>query len=198
MGYSPGREGSGQPQSTQKGEHGIDHPERGAGVQPNIRSVFQKKERILLHLSHTTALRKLSQLCTWGLKFWACIIDAGSGHKGPLRVRGISRGGGWTIPPPQPSSPTASFISLLWALLAYLLILVDRNIGQVSIHPIWNSDNNVFFFFFPKCLLEPHKWLLKIWSCRYSFGWFQEFLLSGFPCLSLQIFHIVYLCLAST
>ena len=69
MGYSPGREGSGQPQSTQKGEDGIGHPERGAGLQPNIRSVFQKKKKILLHLSHTTALRKLSQLCTWGLKF---------------------------------------------------------------------------------------------------------------------------------
>ena len=69
MGYSPGREGSGQPQSTQKGEDGIGRPERGAGVQPNIRSAFQKQERILHHLSHTAALRQLSQLCTWGLKF---------------------------------------------------------------------------------------------------------------------------------
>ena len=57
-----------EPQSTQKGEDGIYHPGSGTGVQPNIRSVFQKKERILLHLNHTTAFRKLSQGVHLGTK----------------------------------------------------------------------------------------------------------------------------------
>ena len=57
-----------EPQSTQKGEDGIYHPGSGTGVQPNIRSVFQKKERILLHLNHTTAFRKLSQGLHLGTK----------------------------------------------------------------------------------------------------------------------------------
>ena len=57
-----------EPQCTQKGENGIDRPGSGTGVQPNIRSVFQKKERILLHLNHTTAFRKLSQGLHLGTK----------------------------------------------------------------------------------------------------------------------------------
>ena len=66
MGFSPGRGGLREPQSTQKGEDGIDFPERGAGVQPSIKSAPQRKERILLHLNHTAALRQLSSGCALG------------------------------------------------------------------------------------------------------------------------------------
>ena len=66
MGFSPGRGGLREPQSTQKGEDDINCPERGAGVQPSIKSAFQRKERILLHLNHITALRQLSSGCALG------------------------------------------------------------------------------------------------------------------------------------
>ena len=56
-----GKDQEKEPQSTQKGEDGIDRPERGAGVQPSIKSAFQRKEQILHHLNHTAALRQLSQ-----------------------------------------------------------------------------------------------------------------------------------------
>ena len=50
-----------EPQCTQKGENGIDRPGSGTGVQPNIKSAFQRKEQILHHLKNTAALRQLSQ-----------------------------------------------------------------------------------------------------------------------------------------
>ena len=56
-----GKDQEKEPQSTQKGEDGIDRPERGAGVQPTVKSAFQRKEQILHHLNHTAALRQLSQ-----------------------------------------------------------------------------------------------------------------------------------------
>ena len=55
-----------EPQSTQKGEDGIYHPGSGTGVQPNIKSAFQRKEQILHHLNHTAALRQLSTGCALG------------------------------------------------------------------------------------------------------------------------------------
>ena len=61
-----GKDQEKEPQSTQKGEDGIDRPERGAGVQPSIKSAFQRKERILLHLNHTAALRQMSTGCALG------------------------------------------------------------------------------------------------------------------------------------
>ena len=61
-----GKDQEKEPQSTQKGEDGIDFPERGAGVQPSIKSAPQRKERILLHLNHTAALRQLSTGCAVG------------------------------------------------------------------------------------------------------------------------------------
>ena len=61
-----GKDQEKEPQSTQKGEDGIDRPKRGAGVQPSIKSTFQIKERIFLHLNHTTALRQLSTGCALG------------------------------------------------------------------------------------------------------------------------------------
>ena len=61
-----GKDQEKEPQSTQKGEDGIDRPERGAGVQPSIKSAPQRKERILLHLNHTAALRQLSSGCALG------------------------------------------------------------------------------------------------------------------------------------
>ena len=61
-----GKDQEKEPQSTQKGKDGIDRPKRGAGVQPSIKSTFQIKERIFLHLNHTTALRQLSTGCALG------------------------------------------------------------------------------------------------------------------------------------
>ena len=48
-----------EPQFTQKGEDCIDRPASGTGVQPNIKSAFQRKARILHHLHHSAALRQL-------------------------------------------------------------------------------------------------------------------------------------------
>ena len=50
-----------EPQSTQKGDSGNDYPGSETGVQPNIKSAFQRKEQILHHLKNTAALRQLSQ-----------------------------------------------------------------------------------------------------------------------------------------
>ena len=66
MGFSPGRGGLREPQSTQKGEDDINCPERGAGVQPSIKSAFQRKMRILHCLHHTAAFRHLSTGCAMG------------------------------------------------------------------------------------------------------------------------------------
>ena len=55
-----------EPQSTQKGEDGISLPERRAGVQPSIKSAFQRKDRILHCLHHTAALGHLSTGCVLG------------------------------------------------------------------------------------------------------------------------------------
>ena len=55
-----------EPQSTQKGEDCIDRPGRETGVQSNIKSAFQRKERILHCLHHTAALRLLSTGCDLG------------------------------------------------------------------------------------------------------------------------------------
>ena len=55
-----------EPQSTQKGEDCIDRPAGGNGVQPNIKSAFQREERILHCLHHTAALRTLSTGCALG------------------------------------------------------------------------------------------------------------------------------------
>ena len=64
-----GKDQEKESQSTQKGEDGIGRPERGAGLQPSIKSAFQRQEQTVHHLSHTAALRQLSQLCAWRLKF---------------------------------------------------------------------------------------------------------------------------------
>ena len=55
-----------EPQSTQKGDSGNDYPGSETGVQPNIKSAFQRKEQILHHLNHTAALRQLSTGCGLG------------------------------------------------------------------------------------------------------------------------------------
>ena len=55
-----------EPQFTQKGEDCIDRPASGTGVQPNIKSAFQRKMRILHCLHHTAAFRHLSTGCAMG------------------------------------------------------------------------------------------------------------------------------------
>ena len=70
MGYSPGREGSGESPSPQRRARMVSVTQKGELEFSQVSEVFfQKKERILLHLNHTGALRKLSQVCTWGLKY---------------------------------------------------------------------------------------------------------------------------------
>ena len=61
-----GKEQEKEPQSKQKGKDGISYPVSGTGVQPNTKSAFQRKEKILHHLYHTAALRQLSTECALG------------------------------------------------------------------------------------------------------------------------------------
>ena len=70
MGYSLGREGSGESPSPHRKVRMVSITQKGELDFSQVSEVFfQKKERILLHLNHTAALRKLSQVCTWGLKY---------------------------------------------------------------------------------------------------------------------------------
>ena len=94
-----------EPQSTQKGEDCINRPGRETGVQSNIKSAFQRKERILHCLHHTAALRLLSTGCDLGTNVLGHLIELWSSHKGLLGVRGSSRAGGWTAAPPNHPAP---------------------------------------------------------------------------------------------
>ena len=70
------------------------------GVQPNIKSAFQRKEQILHHLNNTAALRQLSKGVHLGAKVLGPPHRAVVWSQRALGVRGSSRGGGWTIAPP--------------------------------------------------------------------------------------------------
>lgn len=55
-------------------------------LQPSIRSAFQSTERILRHLTHTAAFRKLGKRCALGAKALDPITELWSGQRGVLRV----------------------------------------------------------------------------------------------------------------
>ena len=143
-----GKEQEKEPQSKQKGKDGISHPVSGTGVQPNIKSAFQRKGKILHHLYHTAGFRQLSTGCALeDLNPRPTSQSCGLVTKGSWRWGGSDRGGGWTLVPPQTLSLSALFICLLWAFPSYLLILLGRDFSWVSVHPIWNSDRVLRYFY---------------------------------------------------